>query len=180
MGSRRKHLTSTEVARAIGVSPRLVADWLEAGLLPGHRLPPPTGRSKGDRRFVRADVIAFCKTKGLPCDLPGGVIAVVDGPLFDAIAAIRDVAIYRAACAAEAGWFAAKNAASWAILDRDVLTAWEAITTARCLIRLVPGIRIVVVPCADGEHAAYPDGVTVATTGTVWKSVLAEIETGAV
>lgn len=51
------------IARAFGVSPRTVQKWMELGGLKSFRLPV-----SGQRRAVKADVIAFAADNKLPFD----------------------------------------------------------------------------------------------------------------
>lgn len=79
-------LTTGEVARAIGASDRLVRDWVDKGLLPGHRL--PGGR---DRRILASHFAEFCERHnltavGLPRpvrvhdEVAGAVVVAVEEP----------------------------------------------------------------------------------------------------
>lgn len=54
-------MTSGEVARACGVSPRTVANWMDSGLLKGYRIP-----GSQDRRFLREEVYQFLVATGVP------------------------------------------------------------------------------------------------------------------
>jgi hypothetical protein len=56
-------MTTGKAAKLLGVAPRTVAQWMDKGLLAGHRL-PNSGRSTsypGDRRFHMADVQKFAR-----------------------------------------------------------------------------------------------------------------------
>ncbi len=55
-----KVYTTTTAARACGVSPRTFANWFDAGLVKGYRLPG------GDRRIPAAELRAFMLREGIP------------------------------------------------------------------------------------------------------------------
>lgn len=61
-------LTTGQVARLCNLSPGTINKWADKGLIPCHRLPPGDGstRQAGDRRFLRADVLAFMHAAGMP------------------------------------------------------------------------------------------------------------------
>jgi hypothetical protein len=53
-------LTTTDLAKAFGVSPRSIAKWSDRGHLPCVRLPT----QQAERRFTVADVVAFALANG--------------------------------------------------------------------------------------------------------------------
>jgi hypothetical protein len=53
-------LTTTDLAKVFGVSPRSIAKWSDRGHLPCVRLPT----RKAERRFTVADVVAFARKHG--------------------------------------------------------------------------------------------------------------------
>lgn len=57
----RTYLTTGQVATVCGVAPRTVSKWFDAGLLIGYRIPGGL-----DRRIPAADLVLFCRTRGLP------------------------------------------------------------------------------------------------------------------
>jgi len=57
------HLTAPQVAKACNVAPRTACKWIDSGQLRGYRLPG----ANGQRRVRLADLVAFCKRHGMPC-----------------------------------------------------------------------------------------------------------------
>lgn len=56
-------LGTTEIAKICRCSPRLVAQWIDAGRLPGFRLPgSPT------RRVTRVALLAFMRAHQMPAE----------------------------------------------------------------------------------------------------------------
>lgn len=62
--------TSTQVARRCGVDTRKAVAYIDSGRLKGYRIPPLTvnrsPKGHGDRRVLRADLIAFLKDHNMP------------------------------------------------------------------------------------------------------------------
>jgi excisionase family DNA binding protein len=63
-------LTTGQIAKLVGCSPRTVAKWIDGGLLPGHRLPSTCTRR--ERRVSRAAFDQFCKHHELVIVAPHG------------------------------------------------------------------------------------------------------------
>lgn len=57
----RDIFTTTEVARFCDVSPRTVCKWVDAGRLPGYRVP-----GSQHRRIPRESLITFMKEHNIP------------------------------------------------------------------------------------------------------------------
>lgn len=53
--------TTGDIARHLRAAPRSVGKWIDAGLLPGYRLP-----GSGDRRVTRAALIKFLADNNMP------------------------------------------------------------------------------------------------------------------
>ena len=68
------HLTMGHVAKATGVAPKTAAEWVDTGMLPGHRI--PTARGRKDRRVMLRDLIDFSCRHGIPV-VPGFADEVV-------------------------------------------------------------------------------------------------------
>ncbi len=66
-------MTVGDVGKLAGVSPRTVCKWVDGGKLPGWRIPGKAG-TKGDRRMMRTDVLAFMARIGVP--LPGDAVVI--------------------------------------------------------------------------------------------------------
>jgi hypothetical protein len=58
--------TTGDIARLFQVAPRTAGKWIDSGALPGWRIPRGDGR--GDRRVLRASVMAFAEKHGIPLD----------------------------------------------------------------------------------------------------------------
>lgn len=86
-------LTAGDVAKACGVAPRTASKWIDAGTLPGWRLPKADG-TPGDRRVMLADLLAFLRAHGMGAvaesllDRRGRAALVAGWP--EAAAALRD------------------------------------------------------------------------------------------
>ena len=63
-GGRGEIFTTGQLAKLFGVAPRTVSQWVDAGFLPGYRLPSVTG-GPGDRRVTREDALKFARDLGL-------------------------------------------------------------------------------------------------------------------
>ncbi len=57
------YFTTFQVAKALGVSPPTVVNWINAGLLQAHRTPG------GHRRIRREDVVVFAREHAYPLDV---------------------------------------------------------------------------------------------------------------
>ncbi len=68
-----RHLTTGQIARLLGCSPRTVVKWIDNQLLKGFRLPQGNG-SPGERRVTRAAFDAFCREHELMIVLPHGMV----------------------------------------------------------------------------------------------------------
>lgn len=69
-------MTTGQVAKLLGTSPKTVTNWFTAGLFPGsYRLPAGDGHGDGDRRFPAGCVVAFCRRRGMP--VPQVLLAAV-------------------------------------------------------------------------------------------------------
>jgi hypothetical protein len=64
------YLTTGEVGRALGVAPRTVCQWFDAGFFPGsYRMPSHNAGRLGaaaDRRIPVAAAVAFCRGRAVP------------------------------------------------------------------------------------------------------------------
>lgn len=65
-------LTTGEVARLLCCSARTVGLWVDEGLLPGWRLPSPTG-GPGHRRVSRGALLTFLAAHGFPDEVAARV-----------------------------------------------------------------------------------------------------------
>ncbi len=63
----KRQYTTTEVAEICRVSAKTVANWFDAGLLPGYRVP-----GSRHRRIPHAALKAFLDSRNLLTQLPGG------------------------------------------------------------------------------------------------------------
>jgi excisionase family DNA binding protein len=72
--ARRVAYTTGQVARLLGCSDYTVCRWVDAGRLPGHRVPAARGGHPG-RRVLHDDLVAFCREHGLT-----RVLAALEGP----------------------------------------------------------------------------------------------------
>jgi excisionase family DNA binding protein len=61
--ARRAAYTTGQVARLLGCSDYTVCRWIDAGRLPGHRVPAARG-GRPARRVFHADLVAFCRAAG--------------------------------------------------------------------------------------------------------------------
>lgn len=79
-------LTSGQVAMLLGCAVKTVNKWIDAGDLPGHQLPKTQAR-----RVYRADLVRFCKERGLTPPFPGdySLICTEDKRLLEATAFVR-------------------------------------------------------------------------------------------
>ncbi len=99
-GRRKDHPTYTtgEVAALFDVAARTVSKWCDSGKLACHRLPAWGSGKKyahgmgGDRRILRADLVAFARRQGFPLALLGetcmpwsGLVVSPDGDLVAAL-----------------------------------------------------------------------------------------------
>lgn len=53
--------TTTQAARLLSVSPRLLTKWIDRGMLAGYRVP-----GTAHRRVTREALVAFCDEHGIP------------------------------------------------------------------------------------------------------------------
>lgn len=158
-------LTSSEVARAVGVGARTVNKWHSLGLLSGYRLPG----GKGDRRFRRCDVIAFAAKHGMPLLLDGhdeprrgGNVPVCsrDEALLDHLRHVGGFILHQSTCLAEFGYQVARLLPGLVVIDRGVVGYSEAIEAVDSLDRLLPACRVVLVLDEDDAGAGYHDGLS--------------------
>lgn len=166
-----KLLTTGQVAKALGVAPATVARWYDLGKLAGHTLPAGTTKKpRGERRFRRSDVIAFARQHGLPLALdgydspdPGGVLVACsqDAGVLGALARFGELIVHPATCAADVGFQAARLLPEMVLLDLVVLSRWEALEAAACLLRRIPTLRVVLVVNEDDPGQGYPAGAAV-------------------
>lgn len=82
----RAVFTTGDVARIAQVAPRTVAKWIDAGVLPGYRIP-----GSRDRRITRETLIRFLKDHDIPLgeleQRPLRVLCIgLDEPLIEGIA----------------------------------------------------------------------------------------------
>lgn len=158
-------MTSGEVARAIGVSEKVVTRWGDEQLLPYCRLPSKTGNFE-HRRYRSFEVVAFCRENNLPfhfdgLDEPalGGavVLASRDQRLIDALH--QKFILHHADCSAEAGYQVARLLPGQLILDTAVVPRYEAREAASYLHRRIPRMRIGFVLGDDDPGEGYPEYV---------------------
>lgn len=58
----KRVLTTGEVARVMGCSPKSVQDMVDEGILPGYRIP-----GSDNRRIPREGLVALLRKRGIPC-----------------------------------------------------------------------------------------------------------------
>ena len=67
----REYVTTGQVAKLFGVSPRTAANWFDAGRLKGHRLPGRgRGANAGERRYWLSSCVELAEAHGIPITLP--------------------------------------------------------------------------------------------------------------
>jgi len=161
------------LAKAWGVHPRTVTEWIRSGKLPGVKTP-------GEHHRVRvADVIAYCESEGLP--LPGAVSArdlsvlvakrqnLDVRPLRRALRA-HDVAIEVTTSAASALLVIATTPPSALVLDAqlpglDVVSVLHALRDTKATAR----VPVLVCDAAKAKAQTYADAgaLAVATKGDI-------------
>jgi excisionase family DNA binding protein len=72
--ARRAAYTTGQVARLLGCSDYTVCRWIDAGRLPGHRVPAARG-GRPERRVFHDDLVAFCRARG-----PAWALEALEGP----------------------------------------------------------------------------------------------------
>jgi excisionase family DNA binding protein len=72
--ARRVAYTTGQVARLLGCSDYTVCRWIDAGRLPGHRVPAARG-GRPARRVFHDDLVAFCRAAGA-----ARALAALEGP----------------------------------------------------------------------------------------------------
>jgi excisionase family DNA binding protein len=72
--ARRAAYTTGQVARLLGCSDYTVCRWIDAGRLPGHRVPAARG-GHPERRVFHDDLLAFCRARG-----PARALEALEGP----------------------------------------------------------------------------------------------------
>jgi excisionase family DNA binding protein len=148
-------LTTGEVARLWRCSCRTVAKQADAGLLRSWRV---TGGS-GGRRFLRADVLAFMRARGIPApDERPALLVASAGPQL--AAALRHLlpggwAVEPATTLFEAGHkFAARR--HGAVLFDMCLGASDCLAAARALAGLPDAPALYALCCEDADPASLP------------------------
>jgi excisionase family DNA binding protein len=72
--ARREVYSTGQVARLLGCSDYTVCRWVDAGRLPGHRVPAARG-GHPERRVSHDDLVAFCRAAGA-----ARALAALEGP----------------------------------------------------------------------------------------------------
>lgn len=172
----KTHYRTGEVARLLGVAPRTVCLWFDAGKLGGYRLPPANGdrRHGGPRRVERDALVRFLRASGMPLlgPLAGEPAAVLLVGLAPQLAGLLAEAL-PAHCRAEpyeslflAGVAAGRQPPAAAVVDLAVGRG-EAVTLARWL----AGAGGAPAPlfALAGEDELDAPGLTAAGFTEVWR-----------
>lgn len=148
--SRKRVFVVGQIADLCLVSPRTVQEWIDGGLLRGHRLP-----ESNERRVHRDDLISFLKQIG-----NRRALELLDGPQEDARSVIvvgaekawwrefekqfadrADVALVYAAQAVEVGWQCGRKVPAAVVVDFAVSKA-DAVSLALWLTGKWPGLAV--------------------------------------
>lgn len=62
----KRVLTTGQLSKALGVSPRTVSHWCDGGKIPSYRLPSNGSNQAGDRRVLASDAMVFAQANNFP------------------------------------------------------------------------------------------------------------------
>lgn len=155
----RDVFTTSEVALLCRVAARTVAQWFDAGMLTGYRIP-----GSKDRRITRQSLVDFLQQHNMPLrELAHGGVLLVGLPVEVAEAVYASLGgrpCFRAASWLQAGVLAERHRPACIVVDARI---GDLTTAAQCLRRL--GVRLILlasedVTAAEGyEVVEYPWGV---------------------
>lgn len=162
----RPDLRTGEVARLLGVAPATVGKWVDRGLLGGYRLPGAAGTKQEDRRVPWADLVKFCRLRGITIPTPGTLTVACLCPPTPGVEAVTPVRL---------GVLVGRREVGRAVIGCE-FGLGEAVATAGAVRDADPGVRLALLMSEDA--AGVPAGLF-DCAAYEWAGVLAWLVGGA-